>query len=201
MEFWWIICGIFLGSWTGLDGFGFWERRFISTRNTKKLMWKNELVQGWPRNGVQIRKLQNTEDLGKALQITESWLNLDLKVREICWGARNIQKFLVSPNLNSCSSSDFPSPLHFQAPTKNFLCPLIRSWQQNHEQILGTGKTMTQKLEMSWTTRHYSSLKAKLTKGLTDYSLLGFPLAILQFFALNHQTESDKGFSWFFRGN
>jgi hypothetical protein len=41
-------------------------------------------------------------------------------------------------------------------------------------------------------------LKAKPTEGLTDYSLLGFPLAILQFFSLNHEIESDKGFSGFF---
>jgi hypothetical protein len=41
-------------------------------------------------------------------------------------------------------------------------------------------------------------LKAKPTEGLTDYSPVEFPLAILQFFSLNHQTESDKGFSGFF---
>jgi hypothetical protein len=57
---------------------------------------------------------------------------------------------------------------------------------------------MTQKLEVSWTTRHYSSLEAKPTEKLTDYSLVELPLAILQFFSLNHQTGSDKGFSWFF---
>jgi hypothetical protein len=78
---------------------------------------------------------------------------------------------------------------------KTLSVPLIRSCQQNHEQILRAGKTMTQELEMSWTTRHYSSLKAKPTEGLTDYSLVEFPLAVLQFFSLNHQTESDKGFS------
>ncbi len=42
------------------------------------------MVQGWPRNGVQIRKLQNTKDLEKALQISKFRLNLDLKIREIC---------------------------------------------------------------------------------------------------------------------
>jgi hypothetical protein len=61
----------------------------------QKLMIKNGLVQGWPRNGAQIRTLQNTEELGKALQITKFRLNLDMKIREICWGARTIQKFLV----------------------------------------------------------------------------------------------------------
>jgi hypothetical protein len=81
-------------------------------------MRKNGLVQGWPRNGAQIRKSQNTEDLGKALQITKFRWNLDRKIREICWEARAIQNFLVSPNLDFQSSSDFPSPLHFQVPTK-----------------------------------------------------------------------------------
>ncbi len=35
VKFWWIICGIFLGSWTGLGCFGIWEWRFLLTRNTK----------------------------------------------------------------------------------------------------------------------------------------------------------------------
>ncbi len=191
IEFWWIICGIF--PWTGLGGFGIWERRFISTRNKKfdfQSLWatrnqklKIKLVQGWPRNGPQIRKSQNTEDLKKLFKVTKFRLNLDMKTREICWETKTIQNFLVWPNLDSWSSCDLPKRSSLpSADKKKSPVPLIRSCQQNHEQILRAGKTMTQKLEMSWTTWHYSSLKAKPTEGLTDYSLVEFPLAVLQFF-------------------
>jgi hypothetical protein len=48
----------------------FWDlgaKIYFKTKN-RKLVRKIKLVQGWPRNGAQIRKLQNTEVLGKALQ-------------------------------------------------------------------------------------------------------------------------------------
>jgi hypothetical protein len=62
------------------------------------------------------------------------------------------------------------------------------------------GKMMTQKLEMSWTTRHYSFLKAKPTEGLTDYSSVEFPLAILQFFRWIIKLRVIRDFHGFFRG-
>jgi hypothetical protein len=94
-----------------MGGFGIWsedlfrretKNRFSShfgppeTKN-QKLMRKFKLVQGWAKNGAQIKKSQNTEDLGKALKITK----FRLKTREICREARTIQNFLVSPNLDS----------------------------------------------------------------------------------------------------
>jgi hypothetical protein len=110
----------------------FWdlERRFISTR----------LVQGWPKSGARIRKSQNTEDLGKALQITKFRLNLDLKTREICWGARTIQNSWFHQIWALDPALIFQALFTSKYRQKTLFGPLIRSYQQNHEQILRAGK-------------------------------------------------------------
>ncbi len=128
MEFWWIICGIFLGSWTGLGGFVFWKRRFIPTRNKKSIfqsLWATRNQKHEKLNLSRVGRKTEPKLVNHKIQRTWKKLskspNLDRKIREICWGARTIQNSLVSPNLDSWSCSDFPSPLYFQVPT-NTLC-------------------------------------------------------------------------------
>ncbi len=214
MKFWWIICGIFLGSRTGLGGFGIWSEdlfwretkkiRFSShfgppeTKN-QKLMRKIKLVQGWPKNGAQIRKLQNTEDLEKALQSHqisyESWPENqgDLLRSKDHSKIPGFTKFGLLIQLwsfqalftSKCRQKNSPVP--WSGPANKITSKSwgrakrwLRSWKWvGRRDIIHLWKPNPQKdsqITHLWNSRR----------------------PFYSFFSLNHQNESDKGFSWFF---
>ncbi len=206
MEFWWIIFGIFLGSWTGLGGFGIWKRRIISARNTKirfsshfgppetknrKLVRKIKLDQGWPKNGVQIRKSQNTEEPGKSSpnhQIsTESWPENqgDLLRSKDHSKFPGLDQFGLSIQLWLSKSSSLSS-----ADKKNSLPP----WSGPVNKITSKSWGRAKRWLRSWQwvgRRDIIHLESQTHRRTHRLLTRGIPAcSFTVFFALNHQTGS-----------